>query len=234
MRKSAIGVWDAHARWKCDTGSSLIAEAMTPGPGKLGTLHGVIYVCPVHRAAAEEQIGRAGYGPEVRDAPPGHKWDPWPCGHVTAYNEKALAGLSTLEQMAVTRNEDGSHSPAYDVTWPERLQVEWKAGCVALGTGLRIDVKPASAIRTGVRAEGSEDAHEEYYVTVRSGRTLTGGSKYTAEGVYAFLDGLKAAVVTTEAPEGGELRAQLEELKHLLDHPEGSVEVSEVFRRLKG
>lgn len=104
--------------------------------------------------------------------------------------------------MTVTRNADGSAHPAYDATWPERLQVEWMVGCVALDTGLRIDVKPASIIRTGVRTERSDDDPEEYYLTVRSGRTLTGGSKYPAEGVYAFLDGLKAGVVTTGVPEG--------------------------------
>lgn len=104
------------------------------------------------------------------------------------------------EQMAVTRSADGSAHPAYDATWPERLQVEWMAGCVALDTGLRIDVKPASTIRTGVGYTPPADAPEEYYLTVRSGRTLTGGSKYTAEGVYAFLDGLKAGVVTAGVP----------------------------------
>lgn len=106
------------------------------------------------------------------------------------------------QQMVVTRNRDGIANPPYDAGWPERLQVEWMVGCVAIDTGLRIDVKPASTIRTGVRDERAEGALEEYYLTVRSGRTLTGGSKYTAEGVYAFLDGLKAGVVTTGTPKG--------------------------------
>lgn len=108
----------------------------------------------------------------------------------------------SAQQMVVTRNADGSAHPPYDADWPERLQVEWVAGCAALDTGLRIDVKPASTIRTGAGYTPPPGAPEEYYLTVRSGRTLTGGSKYTAEGVYAFLDGLKAGVVTTGTPKG--------------------------------
>lgn len=192
-RKSAVVVADAHTRWECDAGASLIAEAMTAGPGKLGTLHGVIYVCPVHREAAEEQIGRAGYGPEVRDAPLGHKWDPWPCGHVTAYREKALAGLSTLKQMAVTRNEDGSHSPAYVVDWPERLQVEWAVGVAAVATGLRITVTASSEIKTGVVSDGTESTSETYHLRIQGGRTSIGSGGRTAPEVYAFLDGVQAA-----------------------------------------
>lgn len=30
---------DGHTGWDCAAGASLIAEAMTPGPGRLGTLH---------------------------------------------------------------------------------------------------------------------------------------------------------------------------------------------------
>lgn len=103
-------------------------------------------------------------------------------------------------QMVVTRNPDGTAHPPYNADWPERLQVEWVAGCVAADTGLRIDVKPASSIRTGVGYVPPEGSPEEYYLTVRGARTSTGGSKYTAEGVYAFLDGLKAGVTTTASP----------------------------------
>lgn len=85
---------DAHTGWTCGTGASLIIDAMTPGPGRLGTLHAVIYACPEHQAEAETRITGAGYGPEVRQAPPGHRWDPWPCGHVTAYKTKALPALT--------------------------------------------------------------------------------------------------------------------------------------------
>lgn len=85
---------DGRTGWTCDTGASLIIEAMTPGPGRLGTLHAVIYVCPEHQAAAEARITAAGYDAEVREAPPGHRWDPWPCGHTTAFKSKALPALT--------------------------------------------------------------------------------------------------------------------------------------------
>ncbi|MFE6461557.1 hypothetical protein ACFVP0_29365 [Streptomyces cinereoruber] len=79
---------DSATGWDCPAGASRIAEAMTPGPGKLGTMHGVIYVCADHQEQAEAMITAAGYNPETRDAPPGHRWNPWPCGHVTAYGPR--------------------------------------------------------------------------------------------------------------------------------------------------
>ncbi|MFE0824156.1 hypothetical protein [Streptomyces sp. NPDC058847] len=91
---------DGHTGWECGTGASLIVDAMTPGPGKLGTMHAAIYACPEHQAAAEEKILRAGYGPEVRQAPPGHRWDPWPCGHVTSYRTAALVALAATQAEA--------------------------------------------------------------------------------------------------------------------------------------
>jgi hypothetical protein len=84
---------DGHAGWECGAGASLIVRAETPGAGKLGTHHGVIYACAEHQVAAEERIEGAGYGPRVDPAPAGHRWDPWPCGHVTAYNSAALTAL---------------------------------------------------------------------------------------------------------------------------------------------
>ncbi|MER6723392.1 hypothetical protein [Streptomyces halstedii] len=89
--RPAAGTVDARAGWTCDAGASLIAEAMTPGPGRLGTLHAVIYVCPDHQEDAEERMATAGYAPETRPAPPSHRWDPWPCGHVTSFSVEALA-----------------------------------------------------------------------------------------------------------------------------------------------
>ncbi|MEU3978411.1 hypothetical protein [Streptomyces bacillaris] len=89
-----VTVTDTHTGWTCRTGASLIADAMTPGPGRLGTLHGCIYVCPAHQADAEERITAAGYGPRVEAAPPAHRWDPWPCGHITAYSAEAATGMS--------------------------------------------------------------------------------------------------------------------------------------------
>nr|WP_121764771.1 hypothetical protein [Streptomyces chartreusis] len=85
---------DGHAGWECTAGASLIAEGMTPGPGRLGTLHGVIYVCPDHEAAAGDRMSAAGYRPQVHPAPPGHRHNPWPCGHITAYSREALAVLT--------------------------------------------------------------------------------------------------------------------------------------------
>lgn len=81
-------VTNAVAGWECTAGASLIAEAMTPGPGALGTLHGVIYVCQDHRADAETLISATGCTPEIQPAPPGHRWDPWPCGHVNAFGPR--------------------------------------------------------------------------------------------------------------------------------------------------
>ncbi|MCX5115513.1 hypothetical protein OOK13_45335 [Streptomyces sp. NBC_00378] len=90
-------VTDAVTGWECPAGASLIAEAMTPGPGALGTMHGVIYVCPDHQADAEALISATYCTPEIRDAPPGHRWNPWPCGHVTAYGpQKGPAFISAL------------------------------------------------------------------------------------------------------------------------------------------
>lgn len=95
---STVTVIDTHAGWTCTAGASLIAEANTPGPGRLGTHHGCIYVCAEHQAAAEERITAAGYNPDVRPAPPGHRWDPWPCGHITAYSQAAADALAAERQ----------------------------------------------------------------------------------------------------------------------------------------
>ncbi|MCX4525288.1 hypothetical protein OG982_06215 [Streptomyces sp. NBC_01551] len=86
---------DGHTGWECTAGASLHVEATTPGPGRLGTLHGVIYACPEHQAAAEGRVTGGGeYRAEVSPAPASHRWDPWPCGHVTAYRTAALTALT--------------------------------------------------------------------------------------------------------------------------------------------
>ncbi|MBD9703417.1 hypothetical protein IHE56_15265 [Streptomyces sp. ID01-12c] len=103
-QKPGRAVGDGHAGWACGAGASLLARAETFGPGRLGTHHGVIYVCAEHQAAAEERIGGAGYEPLVDPAPAGHRSDPWPCGHVTAYNPSALTALS---KYAPDDGEDG-------------------------------------------------------------------------------------------------------------------------------
>ncbi|MFJ7069870.1 hypothetical protein [Streptomyces sp. NPDC101115] len=89
---------DGHAGWECDEGASLIVEANTPGPGKLGTYHGAIYACARHEDAAVERITGAEYEVDPRPAPPGHRHDPWPCGHVVTYNTAAHASLTGERQ----------------------------------------------------------------------------------------------------------------------------------------
>jgi hypothetical protein len=87
-------VIDTTAGWTCDTGASLIADATSPGRGRLPDLHAVIYVCEAHRADAEARIAAAGYRPDTNPAPPSHRWNPWPCGHITAYEAAAADGLA--------------------------------------------------------------------------------------------------------------------------------------------
>ncbi|MGW0612040.1 hypothetical protein [Streptomyces sp. NPDC002788] len=89
---------DGHTGWECGAGASLIVEANTPGPGKLGTHHGVIYACADHQAAAVERVTGGGYEVNLRPAPPGHCWNPWPCGRVTAFELEALAALAQEQQ----------------------------------------------------------------------------------------------------------------------------------------
>ncbi len=85
---------DGHTGWECDAGAQLLISATTPGPGTLGTHHGTIYACPVHQGAALQRITIAGYRADPRPAPPGHRWNPWPCGHVTAHDAQALTALT--------------------------------------------------------------------------------------------------------------------------------------------
>lgn len=84
------------------------------------------------------------------------------------------------QEMVVTLNEDGSHSPAYDVSWPEATQVRWAVAVAALETGLRIEVR--------------EQEEGWYSLSVRGPRTLVGSGSRSAESVYGFLDGVRAGV----------------------------------------
>ncbi|MDX2973473.1 MULTISPECIES: hypothetical protein [Actinomycetes] len=86
-------VIDKHTGWTCETGASLIASANSPGKGTLPDLNASIYVCADHRAEAEALITAAGYDPETDPAPPGHKWNPWPCGTITAHSTEAADAL---------------------------------------------------------------------------------------------------------------------------------------------
>lgn len=86
----------------------------------------------------------------------------------------------TTTQMIVTRNEDGSHSPAYDDTWPQARQLEWYAATVALETDLRIEVREASP--------GS------FRIVLRGPRTLTSCGGMSFREGWTFLDGVAATV----------------------------------------
>jgi hypothetical protein len=79
-----------HTGWTCDAGVSLIAGATPPGSGR----HAVIYVCPDHQGAAEERITATGYTPDTDPAPAGHRWTPWPCGHITARSTQTADNLT--------------------------------------------------------------------------------------------------------------------------------------------
>jgi hypothetical protein len=73
----------------------------------------------------------------------------------------------------VTRNEDGSHSPAYDETWPPHIQLQWSAGVVAVDTGLHIHV--------------NDLGDDKYAVHVGA----SGLSPMDLASTYAFLDGVQ-------------------------------------------
>lgn len=96
-------VTDWHTGWDCRNGASLLAGVQGPGRGGLPAHHGVIYVCPDHQAEAEARISAGGHQPATEPAPPGHRWDPWPCGHITTYGDggRNLAG-------ALTRSADST------------------------------------------------------------------------------------------------------------------------------
>jgi hypothetical protein len=96
---------DGHTGWQCDAGAQWLIAASTPGPGKLGTHHGTIYACPAHQTAAVERITGAGFEADPQPAPPGHRWNPWPCGHVTAHGAAALTALT-----AAGARQDGAES----------------------------------------------------------------------------------------------------------------------------
>lgn len=86
-------VIDKHTGWTCETGASLLAAAESPGKGRLPDLNATIYVCADHQAEAEALITAAGYDAATEPAPPGHRWNPWPCGTVTAHSTEAADAL---------------------------------------------------------------------------------------------------------------------------------------------
>ncbi|MGW0821787.1 hypothetical protein [Streptomyces sp. NPDC002845] len=108
---------DGHTGWECGAGASLLVRAETPGPGELGTHHGVIYACTEHQAAAEERIEGGGYEPQADPAPAGHRSDPWPCGHVTAYKQAALAALTESDAADDGRDPASLHPEPDEPDW---------------------------------------------------------------------------------------------------------------------
>lgn len=86
-------VIDKHTGWTCETGASLLAAAESPGKGRLPDLNATIYVCADHQAEAEALITAAGYDAATSPAPPGHRWNPWPCGTITAHTTEAADAL---------------------------------------------------------------------------------------------------------------------------------------------
>lgn len=103
-----------------------------------------------------------------------------------------------IQQMVVTRNADGSHSPAYDENWAEPIQVEWYAGCIAVDTGLRITVTRGSHIRTALSVP--EGDPKTYHVRIQgTNRTSFGNGPFTAQQLYQFLDGVKVGVGATQS-----------------------------------
>lgn len=93
-----------------------------------------------------------------------------------------------MPQMTVTRNPDGSHWPPYNTDWPEQLQVEYAAGCVAADTGIRIDVRPADGT-----------SPQKYHLRLQHDGRSAGGSLLTAQEAYNYLDGVRQAMTVIGA-----------------------------------
>lgn len=121
-------VTDGHAGWDCPNGASLLAAVTGPGRGTLPAHHGVIYVCPDHQAQAEARITAAGHQPDTDPAPPGHRSDPWPCGHITTYgdNSPQLANALTIpaeRHVHPPTKEQASAPQQADEPGPESCQI---------------------------------------------------------------------------------------------------------------
>jgi hypothetical protein len=100
------------------------------------------------------------------------------------------------QQMTVTRDEDGSHSPAYDAEWPELTQLQWHAGVITLETGLPIEVHCTSNVPPGMRLRDHPDVHQNIFrVSVKGPWALAGAGAMDFLQAWSFLDGVKAATV---------------------------------------
>lgn len=89
--------------------------------------------------------------------------------------------------MNVTKNQDGSHSPAFDEDWEPVEQLRWHAGVVALATGLRIEVTDHGGI-----PDRLDYGTVRFHLSVRGTRTLVGGGPMHFADAWSFLDGVKA------------------------------------------
>ncbi|PZT71479.1 hypothetical protein [Streptomyces sp. AC1-42T] len=95
--------------------------------------------------------------------------------------------------MDVTKNDDGSHSPAFDESWEPVDQLRWHAGVVALATGLRIEVKDVGGI-PGERVDRLVYGTVRFNLTVSGRRRLVGAGPMHFADAWAYLDGVHAGV----------------------------------------
>lgn len=102
------------------------------------------------------------------------------------------------QQMVVTQNADGSHSPAYSNEWPEGTRLEWHAGFAALQTGLRIEVRSRSSIVAGVRVDKPDSRPETYRISLKGPRVLNSTSGMTFREACVFLEGVCQAVAASK------------------------------------
>jgi hypothetical protein len=149
-------VIDAAAGWMCTEGASLIADATSPGKGSVPDLHATIYVCEAHRIAAEATITAAGYRPDINPAPPAHRSNPWPCGHVTAFETAAAEALiraAAEHGSKVTHYAKSSMGHALcGADYPRNIAVWKKADTTCPRClGLLAAVTPPTSIRTGIQ-----------------------------------------------------------------------------------
>jgi hypothetical protein len=101
--------------------------------------------------------------------------------------------------MDLTKNEDGSHTPAFDEDWEPVDQLRWHAGVVALATGLRITVTDTGGI-PGERVDRLVYGEVRFHLGIRGTRTFLGNGPMHFADAWSFLDGVKAgATAATDA-----------------------------------
>ncbi|GAA2770407.1 hypothetical protein XF35_39560 [Streptomyces platensis subsp. clarensis] len=90
--------------------------------------------------------------------------------------------MTDRQPLTVTRNADGSYSPAYDETWPPLTEVEWSAGVASIESGLTIRV-----IESG----------QGYHFDISGGRGSSGLGPMSLSDAYAFLEGVRIGAQET-------------------------------------